>query len=157
MNFLEQLAAEWYEYSGYFVRTNVRARKRAKGGWGAELDVLAYSPSVQKLIHVETSGDADSWAEREARFRKKKFVLSVAEYNELLGCDIRELERIAIVGWATSTKRELNWTGGIRVVLIPDFLRQVASLLKQRDPWHQAVPERYPLLRSMQMTVAFCV
>ena len=32
MNYLEQLAAEWYEYSGYFVRTNVRARKRKMGG-----------------------------------------------------------------------------------------------------------------------------
>ena len=73
MNFLEQLVAEWYEYEGYFVRSNVRARKRAKGGWDAELDVLAYDPSNLTLLHVETSGDAASWAERKLRFRTKKF------------------------------------------------------------------------------------
>ncbi len=42
MNFLEQLAAEWFEYTGYFVRANARARKRSAGGWDMELDVLAY-------------------------------------------------------------------------------------------------------------------
>jgi len=67
MNFLEQLVGEWYEYEGHFVRSNVRARKRAKGGWDAELDVLAYDPSNGTLLHVETSGDADSWAERKRR------------------------------------------------------------------------------------------
>ena len=40
MNFLEHLAAEWFEYSGSFVRSNVRTRKRAKGGYDCELDVL---------------------------------------------------------------------------------------------------------------------
>jgi len=33
MNFLEGLAAEWYSYSGYFVRTNIKTRKRPKGGY----------------------------------------------------------------------------------------------------------------------------
>ncbi len=33
MNFLQQLASEWYRHEGYFVRTNVKALKRLKGGW----------------------------------------------------------------------------------------------------------------------------
>ena len=52
MNFLETLVAEWYEYTGYFVRTNPRTRKRAKGGWDVELDVLAFAPGDQRLIHI---------------------------------------------------------------------------------------------------------
>jgi len=32
INFLEQLAAEWYEFRGYFVRRNVRVGPRPKGG-----------------------------------------------------------------------------------------------------------------------------
>lgn len=157
MNFLEELAAEWYEYSGYFVRTNVRARKREKGGFGAELDVLAYRPKTQELVHVETSGDADSWAERRRRFLEKKFNFSLAEYRDLLGCDIAVLECVAIVGWSSSAKCDLNWGDGIKVKLIPEFLREIAGVLKQRDPWHEAVPEGYPILRSMQMVVGYCM
>jgi hypothetical protein len=33
MNFLELLAAEYYEYIGYYVRSNIKARKRNLGGW----------------------------------------------------------------------------------------------------------------------------
>lgn len=157
MNYLEQLAAEWYEYSGYFVRTNVRARKRVKGGWDAELDVLAYLPRTQSLLHVETSGDADSWPQRKNRFLTKKFVFSNADYEELLGCDISSLQRIAIVGWVNSAKSDLNWGNDIQVFFIPDFLREIASALRMRDPMREAVPESYPILRSMQMVVGFCL
>lgn len=156
MNFLEQLAAEWYEYSGYFVRTNVRTRKRAKGGWDVELDALAYAPSHKELVHIEASGDANSWGERRERFLRRKFVLTVHEYEELLGCEIARLRRIALVGWTRSTKADLNWGQGIEVQLIPDFLQEIAATLRDRDPMRQAVPEGYPLLRSMQMVIGYC-
>ena len=58
MNFLESLAAEYYEYTGYYVRSNIKARKRTLGGWDAELDVLAFMPATKELLHIETSGDA---------------------------------------------------------------------------------------------------
>ena len=58
MNFLEKLAAEWYEYKGYFVRTNVRFGKRPKGGYIGEMDVVAYNPEKQDFVHIETSTDA---------------------------------------------------------------------------------------------------
>src|SRR5262245_22327221 len=70
-NFLEQLLAEWYEYRGFVVRTNERVAKRAKGGHGGELDVLAFHPGTHEFVHIETSCDADSWTERENKFAKK--------------------------------------------------------------------------------------
>ncbi len=51
MNFLEQLVAEWYRYTGHFVRTNVRFEKRAKGGWAGEMDILAYLPERGNVSH----------------------------------------------------------------------------------------------------------
>ena len=66
-NYLEQLVAEWYEYQGYFVRRNVLVGKRAKGGYAGELDVIAFSPTLNHLVHVEPSMDADSRAWREER------------------------------------------------------------------------------------------
>lgn len=154
MNFLESLVAEWYEYSGYFVRSNPRTRKRPKGGWDVELDVLAFSPSDQRLIHIETSSDANSWQERKERFLKKKFILSREEYESLVGSSIKTIEKIAIVGWS-STKRDLNWVDDIKVELIPQFLENITTELKKTSPLKQAVPERFPLLRAMQMALAY--
>ena len=37
-NYLERLVAEWYEYYGYFVLTNVCIGKRAKGGSKCEFE-----------------------------------------------------------------------------------------------------------------------
>jgi len=108
MNFLEQFAAEWFEYTGFLVRTNVRARKRPADGWDMELDVLAYQPSGNSLLHVETSGDADSWAERKLRFLDKKFALSKSEYEEILQTPISNISQLAIGGWAKSPKDDLD-------------------------------------------------
>lgn len=154
MNFLESLVAEWYEFSSYFVRSNPRTRKRQKGGWDVELDVLAYSPSDRRLIHIETSSDANSWQERKDRFLKKKFILSREEYELLIGSRINTIEKIAIVGWS-STKSDLNWGDDIKVVLIPQFLEEITTKLRETSPLKQAVPESFPLLRAMQMALAF--
>jgi len=154
MNFLESLVAEWYEFSGYFVRSNSRTRKRLKGGWDVELDVLAFSPSDQRLVHIETSGDANSWQKRKDRFLKKKFILSRKEYELLIGSNINIIEKIAIVGWST-TKSNLNWGNNIKVVLIPQLLEEITTKLKEISPMKQVVPESLPLLRAMQMALAF--
>lgn len=154
MNFLESLVAEWYEYNGYFVRSNPRTRKRPNGGWDVELDVLAYSPSDRRLIHIETSGDANSWQERKDRFLNKKFILSNEEYEKLIGSKINTIERIAVVGWGT-TKTDLNWGVGIRVQLIPQLIEEITLKLQEASPLKESVPECYPLLRAIQMALAF--
>jgi hypothetical protein len=155
MNFLEQLLAEWYEYEGYFVRSNVRARKRTRGGWDVELDVLAYDPSNGVLLHIETSGDADSWAERKRRFLTKKFILKREEYEAILGCKVHRIEKIAVVGYARSTKADLNWGQDIKVLLIPDLMTRVAEKLRSQNPMQEAVPEGFPILRAVQTVLAY--
>ncbi|MFB0557295.1 MAG: hypothetical protein ACETVW_05515 [Dehalococcoidia bacterium] len=155
MNFLEQLVAEWYEYGGYFVRSNVRTRKRAKGGFDVELDVLAYDLSNNTLLHVETSGDADSWAERKRKFLTKKFILTREEYEAIIGRKINKIRKIAIVGYARSTKADLNWGQDIKVVLIPDLMSQIAGKLRSQHPMREAVPEGFPILRAVQTVLAY--
>jgi len=155
MTFLEQLVAEWYEYERYFVRSNVRARKRAKGGWDVELDVLAYDPINNTLLHVETSGDADSWAERKRRFLTKKFILTREEYEAILGHKVSKIKKIAIVGYGRSTRVNLNWGPDIEVVLIADLISQVAGKLRSQNPVQEAVPEGFPILRAMQAVLAY--
>ena len=71
MSHLEDLIAEYYDWSGYLVKQNLKVGKLSHGGWEMELDVVAFHPETKRLVHIEPSIDADSWAERERRFRKK--------------------------------------------------------------------------------------
>ena len=155
MNFLEQLAAEWYEYSGWFVRTNPRARKRPEGGWDVELDVLAFNPQNQELIHLEASGDASSWEARKKRFLEKKFILRKKEYEDIVGGRVRSIRKIALVGWTQSTKTDLHWGDGIEVVLIPSFVKEIMNKLEQTKFSQQAAPEGFPLLRAIQLVLTY--
>lgn len=70
-NHLEELIAEWYEYKGYYVKRNVMVGKREKGGYECELDIIAFNPETNHLVHLEPSLDADSWSTREQRYQKK--------------------------------------------------------------------------------------
>lgn len=107
MNFLETLAAEYYEYTGYYVRSNIKTRKRERGGWDVELDVLTFMPKTKELLHVETSGDALSWPKRKERFLTKKFILDKGEYDSLVGTEVANILRIAIVGFQKETQADL--------------------------------------------------
>ncbi|MCP3926752.1 MAG: hypothetical protein GY714_29685 [Desulfobacterales bacterium] len=71
MNHLEKLIRQFYEWQGYIVKGNIRVGKLDHGGWEGELDVVAYHPLDDILIHLEPSIDAHSWAKREERFTKK--------------------------------------------------------------------------------------
>jgi hypothetical protein len=43
----------------------------------------------------------------------------------------------------------------IKVVLIPQLLEEITTKLRETTPLKQAVPESFPLLRAMQMALAF--
>ena len=92
MNFLEQLVAEWYAYQGFFVRTNIKFGKRPRGGYEGEMDVVAFEPKERVLVHIETSGDADSWTVRRKRF-EKKFRAAEKHYRDVFAWDYREVKR----------------------------------------------------------------
>ena len=153
MNFLESLAAEYYEYIGYYVRSNIKTRKRSMGGWDVELDVLAFMPRTKELLHIETSGDALSWPKRQERFETKKFILENSEYEEIVGAEVANIRKIAIVGFQKATQADLAWRNGIEVILLPTFFKEIAEKLQTKHPMKEAVPEGMPLLRSMQMVL----
>ena len=54
-NFLESLIAEWLEYKGMWVRTNVWVGPLAKGGYECELDVVAINLQEKQILHYEPS------------------------------------------------------------------------------------------------------
>ena len=159
MNFLENLASEWYEYHyKCFIRRNVRFGKREKGGYDNELDILAYHPQTRKLVHIEPSSDASSWKERKERYLKKKFIYSHDDYEEILNCKIKSVQKIALVGFSKKPTTDLKWRPDIEVKPVPNFLSEIAEKIRSEKGIHNmAIPENYPLLRAIQATLNWCV
>jgi len=148
MNFLEQLAYEWYSYSGYFVRSNIKYDKRPNGGYGGEMDVIAFDYKSNKLIHVEASMDGDSNAIRIERFTRK-FAIPIEKYNFTLNTEVSTVEQIAIVGTAKAT---IDFGNGIRHLTIPSFMNYITREVKDIDPMLAPISEGYPILRGIQFS-----
>jgi len=149
-NYVAQLVAEYYEYRGYFVRRNVQVGLRAKGGYECELDVIAYDPTNGQLVQVEPSMDADTWPERERRYAKKfdagrKYIPQLfAGLNTAGG-----IEQIALF-MGGRTRQTEEFCGG-RIVYLREFLITVLKAVRDKPVMHRAVPEQYPILRTMQL------
>lgn len=150
-NFLEQLTAEYHSHMGYFVRTNIKYGRRARGGYEGEMDVVAYHPESLALLHVETSMDALSWEKRKKKFRRK-FALASNYYYKLFKFDIKEIEKMVIVGFNNPPK---DFWEVSQIKSIPNFIGEITDYLSQYDPLRAVIPENYPLLRSMQFAIHY--
>ncbi len=152
-NFLEQLVAEWYAYRGFFVRTNIKFGPRPEGGWEGEMDVVAFEPKERALVHIETSGDADSWGERQARF-VKKFHSAEEHYRDVFPWDYSQVKQVAVVSYREPPE-DVNFGSKIEIVSIPELIHEIITELKDKDPRRVVVPEGYALLRAIQFAVGF--
>jgi hypothetical protein len=149
MNHLEQLTAEWYEFRGYFVRRNVQVGRREKGGYECELDVVAFCPQRQHLVHIEPSMDAHTWAMREARYTKK-FEAGRKHIPGLFGGIALPpvIEQIALLGFGSTTN--VKTLAGGRIMTSSDLLAEITAGIGKMRIASAAVPEQYPLLRTIQ-------
>lgn len=152
MNHFEQLAAEWLQYNGYFVRTGVQVGPRPRGGYEGELDVVAIHPSKGHLLHIECSLDALSWAAREKRFaakfeRGRRFARRVFEGLSLPDA----LDQVALLQFAGAARAEL---AGARVVTGHCLVREIMKGLQGTSPASGAVASTLPLVRTLQLASA---
>jgi hypothetical protein len=148
INFLEQLVAEWYEYRGFFVRRNVNVGKRTAGGHEGELDVVAFHPVEKLLVQIETSMDAESWAQREEKF-KRKFNTGKKHIPALFGGfePLPEVQHIAVFGMLKNKTRDK--VGGGDVVPVCELLNEIRKKIPS-DYAAEAVPEQFVILRTLQ-------
>lgn len=148
-NHLEDLVAEWYEWNGFFVRRNIQVGKRAAGGYECELDVVAFHPGQKRLMQIEPSLDADSWAVREQRY-KKKFEAGRRYIPGLfVGLDVpTRIEQVAIFLFAR--KEPPASIGGGSVVPFPQFMSEILSAVRSRSLNSAMIPEQFSLLRTLQ-------
>lgn len=151
-NYLEQLAAEWYEFQGFFVRRNVPVGLGEKGGFEAELSIVAIHPASKRVVHVEPSMDAHSWDVREKRFARK-FSAGLRHLADSTGklCESGDIEQIALI--ALGSKINHPVLGGGTVLTLSDFLVEILRELKERSGEDLSVPQQYPILRTLQFVV----
>ena len=150
MTHLEELIAEYYQWQGHVVKCYAQVGKRIKGGWEMELDVVTYDPHANYLLHIEPSLDANSWAVREARFTKKfeagrKYIFP-ALFPWLPTST--PLSQKAILISAGPSHRTL---AGAEVQTVDEFIAEVRAAVVARGVLAKAaIPEHYPLLRTIQ-------
>ncbi len=156
-NHLEQLIGEYFEHDGFFVRRNVRVGKLPIGGHKGELDVVAYHPVHKRLIHVEPSLDGDTWEVREVKFRRKFDTgreYMFAEVFPFVAVDTT-IEQWAVLYASATNHRTI---GGGQVVPAGELYRKIAKhVIAFGPPATNAIPENFPLLRTMQCALYFCV
>lgn len=151
MNHLENLIKQYYEWKGYVVRSNIKVGRLDHGGWEGELDIVAYLPDENHLIHLEPSIDANSWAIREKRYQKK-FEAGKKYIREDVFPWVAantQIEQVAVL--ITSARKEI---AGSKVWSIDETVKKIKDEIKENGFMAKnAIPEEYDLLRTIQMTV----
>jgi hypothetical protein len=159
MNHLEQLISEWLEFKGYFVRNNVKVGPLKHGGHEGELDVVAYDPKTNRILHIEPSMDSHTWTKRETRFKKKFAAGTKYIFPQVFPSLDKntKIEQWAVIMGSDSAHKTL---GGGTVYTVPRIYEMIANDLKhkaEKEGWPKAIPEQYMLLRTMQHTLRWTV
>ena len=151
MSHLENLIAEYYDWSGYLIKRNIKVGRLSHGGWEMELDIVAYNPHSKHLVHLEPSVDAHAWKTREQRFLKK-FSLGIKYiFTEVFTwLDPKTpVEQIAVL---VSHPKGRDTLACGKIVSIDEFIFEIKQKIKDRGiAAKSAIPEQYPLLRTIQL------
>jgi len=157
MNHLETLTAEWLSYNGYFTRTAVKVGKRDKGGWDGELDVIGFHPDPDRrhFLHIECSTDAWTWAKREETFQRKFRIgrKHALEYFQGMASpdELKNVDQVVVHGFAGATDKHRKLGGG-RLVRVQELVAEIMNGIPPQLSI-SAVPENYPLMRTLQLSV----
>lgn len=150
MNFLEQLVCEYLDWQGYIIKNNIHVGKLPRGGYAMELDVVAYHPKSNHLLHIETSMDADSWTKRSERYEKKFRIGKEYIFKEVFPwLNNIEIDHVAVF---TGVDKGGQFTGGGRVISMDELAAIIRYDIENGLSMATgAIPQRYPILRSMQL------
>src|SRR5258708_25038910 len=147
-NHLVQLVAEWYDFRGSFVRRNVRVGRRGAGGYECELDIVAFHPGTKHLVQIEPSTDSDSIEKREKRYARK--FEAGRKYIPILFAGFNLPSEIEQIGLFIYGGRRESIAGG-KMLLVSQLVPEIVAYLKDYHINSRAVPESFPLLRTLQL------
>lgn len=154
MRHLEVLISEYLEWQGYFIRRNSKVGRLSHGGWEMELDVVAFHPQTQDLVHYEPSIDALSWDKRTLRYVKKFEAGRKYIFSELFPWlpPSTPLRQVAV--FISHPKGRDTMAGGV-IVSIDELMAEIRAKVMLKGPMvGSAISEQYPLLRTIQLSHA---
>ena len=155
MNHLETLVAEYMEWRGFFVRKNILVGPLPGGGWEGELDIVGYDPKERTVVHYELSLDALSWVKREENVRRKfamgKKYISTTVFPWLSSSG-PEPAQVAV--FSGRPRNGLTTIGGGKLVAVDELVRTIRQSVSRNSVFRKAIPEIFPLLRTIQITEA---
>jgi hypothetical protein len=149
---LEDLIAEFLDWEGYLVKRNVKVGRLKHGGWQSELDLIGYRHEDKKLVHYEPSIDAFSWTKREVRYVKK-----FQAGRQYIHTDVfpwlpknTPIEQIAIFTAHPKNRHEI---AGGKILSIDEFVKRIRDQVCSKGIMAKsAIPEQYPILRTIQLS-----
>ena len=159
MNFLEELVAEYGQFTGGLTSKNIRVNKLKSGGYEGELDVLVYLPHHPAIIHYETSTDAYSWDKRIEIFKKKFDWHSQVYFDAMNLMDGCKIYKWAVIGCGKpreyNRKKFENETKA-KLLTMPELMRWIEDAFDSDIYGKRTVPESFPLLRAIQNSFTYC-
>lgn len=100
-------------------------------------------------MHVEPSMDAHTWAKREQRYAKKFAAGLKCIPGLFAGLSLpSDIEQIALLGFASNAN--VKTLAGGRVMTSADLLAEITEEISKMRIAKAAIPEQYPLLRTIQ-------
>lgn len=154
MNHLESIIAEYLEWQGFFVRTNIQVGKLAKGGFAGELDIVAYKPDEpRRLLHIEPSlaaiGAAEQKKECAKKFQRGREHILAEVFPWLADAGLR-IEHFAVL--PSLPGGETTVSGG-RLMTVDELHSEIrARVAAQGKGLQAAISEAFPLLRTIQFS-----
>jgi len=154
MTHLETLIAEYLDWQGFLVRRNTKVGRLAHGGWEMELDIIAYHPKSGVLVHYEPSIDAITWTAREARYKKKFAAGRKYIFKEIFSWlpPSTPIRQIAVF---INHPKDRDKLAGGAILSIDELMAEIRAKIVERGIMAKnAIPEQYPLLRTLQLSHA---
>jgi hypothetical protein len=153
MDYLEQLASEWYEYQGYFVRRDLWVGLESDGSVECELDVVGFHPVRHHLVQVEPLMDCLDWKQREQHLRLK-FDAGRKYLHRMFGAEPHlVIEQIALIAVVDDPHRRT--VAGGKILPLSGFLARILATLATVSVAADLVPEQWPLLRTLQFVAEY--
>jgi hypothetical protein len=152
MTHLETLIAEYLDWQGYLVMRNKKVGRLKHGGWEMELDIVGYHPKSGHLVHYEPSIDAKAWKAREGRYKKKFEAGHKYIFKEIFPwlADTTKLQQFGVFINHPKDRHEI---AGGKIISIDEMMAEIRAKVIERGKMSKnAIPEQYPLLRTLQLS-----
>jgi len=139
------------------VKRNLKVGRGTKGGYEMELDVVGLNPKTQTIVHYEPSLDAKTWGDREPRYEKKFRLGKKYMFTEVFDW-LPKSTRIEHIAVFYNHPKGRDKIAGATIMSIDELMAEIRARVCEKGPViKNAISERHPLLRTIQMShVAYC-